>query len=63
MIKLFCKHKYELLNSYKMKSEFDIVNDSKRTPNSLLSLTRLYITEYACSKCGKIKRFTYKTPK
>jgi len=60
---LRCKHDYNLVNQYEMKSEFDIVSDAARTPNTHCSITRRLITDYKCSKCGKIKRLTAKTPR
>jgi hypothetical protein len=60
--RLFCSHDYHLVDKFEIKSEFDIVHDSGRTPNSLCSLTRKYIWDYKCSKCNNIKRFTNSTP-
>jgi hypothetical protein len=45
-----------------MLSEFDIVANSGYTPNTFLSIKRSIITDYECSKCGKIKRLTATTP-
>ena len=52
----FCSHDYHLINQFEIKSEYDIVQDSGRIPNSLLSLKRKYIWDYKCSKCQKLKR-------
>lgn len=59
--RLFCTHDYHLVNHFEIKSEFDIVHDSGRTPNSYCSLTRKYIWDYKCSKCNNIKRLTNST--
>jgi hypothetical protein len=54
--RLFCSHDYHLVNQFEIKSEYDIVEDSGRTPNSYCSLKRKYIWDYKCSKCQKMKR-------
>jgi len=59
--KLFCKHDYEQINQVVMESEYDMVVNSFKIPNTHLSLTRKLITDYKCNKCGKIKRFIEKT--
>ena len=59
--RLFCQHNYHLINQYKMKSEFDIVVEAGKTPNTHDSRTRKVITDYECSKCNKIKRLSAKT--
>ena len=61
--RLFCQHDYHLVNQYEMKSEFDIVVEAGKTPNTHNSQTRKLITDYKCSKCNKIKRLTAKTPR
>jgi|TARA_R110002073_G_scaffold23645_7_gene80517 hypothetical protein len=61
--RLFCQHDYHLINQYEMKSEFDIVVESGKTPNTHNSQTRVLITDYKCSKCNNIKRLTAKTPR
>ena len=63
LFSIFCNHDYTLLNQIEIKSEFDIVGESGRTPNSHTSITRTYITDYKCNKCGKIKRLKAKTSK
>lgn len=61
--RLFCLHSYNLINNFTIDSEFDIVHKSGCRPKTTCSLTRTYITDYKCSKCGKIKRLTAKTAK
>lgn len=61
--RLFCQHDYHLVNQYEMKSEFDIIVEAGKTPNTHNSQTRKLITDYKCSKCNKIKRLTAKTPR
>ena len=61
--RLFCQHDYHLVNQYEMKSEFDIVVESGKIPNTHNSQPRRLITDYKCSKCNKIKRLTAKTPR
>jgi hypothetical protein len=58
---LICKHNYELLNQFEMKSEFDIVQEHGKVPNTHNSQTRKVVTDYKCTKCQKIKRFVEKT--
>jgi hypothetical protein len=60
--RFFCSHDYFLVDEFEIKSEFDIVNDSGRTPNTLCSLKRKYIYTYKCDKCKKIKILTHITP-
>jgi len=61
--RLFCQHNYHLVNQYEMKSEFDIVVEAAKTPNTHNSQTRRLITDYKCSKCNNIKRLDAKTPR
>ena len=61
--RLFCQHDYHLVNQYEMKSEFDIVVEAGKTPNTHNIQTRRLITDYKCSKCNNIKRLTAKTPR
>ena len=60
--RLFCQHDYHLVNQFEMKSEFDIVVEAGKTPNTWNSQTRRIVTDYKCSKCNNIKRLTAKTP-
>ncbi len=43
--RLLCQHDYHLVNQYEMKSEFDIVVESGKTPNTPNSKTRRLITD------------------
>lgn len=38
--RLFCSHDYHLVNQFEIKSEYDIVGDSGRTPNNHCSFPR-----------------------
>ena len=58
---LFCEHDYTLIDKLDIKSEYDIVVDSGRTPNSHISITRKYVSTFKCNKCKKIKRLIEKT--
>lgn len=58
---LFCRHDYEIINQLEVKSEFDIVHESGRTPYSWLTFTRQIVTDMKCSKCKKFKRLIVKT--
>lgn len=60
-MKLFCKHQWNELKHFVVPSEFDNCIESKKVPTTWVSLKRTYITDYQCSKCGKIKRFVSKT--
>lgn len=55
---LFCSHDYHLINQHELKSEFDMVVAAGKIPNSWNCLRRKLITDYKCSKCGKLKRLT-----
>lgn len=59
---LFCNHNYELVNQFQEPSEFDIVVQNGKIPNTHCSLKRLTVTDYKCTKCDKLKRFVVKTP-
>lgn len=58
---LFCSHDYHLMNQFELKSEFDIVVESGKIPNTWNSQRRVTITDYKCNKCKKIKRLKAKT--
>jgi hypothetical protein len=60
--RLFCTHDYNLVNQYELESEFDIVVKAGKVPNTWNCQKRRLITDYKCSKCGKIKRLTATTP-
>lgn len=59
---LFCQHDYNLINQYELESEFDIVTKAGKVATLWNSQKRRLITDYKCSKCGKIKRLTATTP-
>jgi len=59
--RLFCTHDYNLVDRFVLKSEYDIVHESGRTPNTFCSITRKHIWDYKCSKCNKMKRLTNDT--
>jgi hypothetical protein len=46
-----------------MKSEFDIVVENGKVPNTWNSRTRKTVTDYKCSECNKLKRLTVNTQK
>jgi hypothetical protein len=56
MIKLFCNHNYELINQCLMESEFDMIVRSGMVPTTWTDQCRKLITDFKCTKCGKIKR-------
>ena len=58
---LFCKHTYTLVNHFTVPSEFDIVVEAGKTPNTHLSLKRVIVSDYRCDHCGKLRRLTAKT--
>lgn len=60
--RLFCSHDYHLVNQFEMKSEFDIVIEAGKVPNTWNSQRRRIVTDYKCSKCNNIKRLTATTP-
>lgn len=57
---LFCKHSWERPSFYVTESEFEQVKRLGYNPNTHNSCTKYYITDYKCTKCGKLKRFTRK---
>lgn len=61
MKKLFCNHNFEMVHHFEIPSEYDIVVSSGKIANTHCSLTRKYITDYKCIKCGKIKRLIHRT--
>jgi len=58
---LFCQHDYELVNQFELKSEFEIVAEAGKVPNTWNSQRRKTVTDYKCKKCKKLKRLTVKT--
>jgi hypothetical protein len=56
--RLFCDHDYNLVNQMKIKSEFERIRNAGYTPKTYHSLEEKVITDYKCSKCNKLKRFT-----
>lgn len=58
---LFCNHKYQLTNQFTIDSEFDVVVKSGAQPAPHRSLIRVYITDYTCMWCGKLKRLREET--
>ena len=58
--RLFCQHDFYLVNQFEMKSEFDLVVEAGKIPNTWNSQTRKHVTDYKCSICNKIKRLIVK---
>jgi len=58
---LFCSHDYIEVKNFKIESMFDIIKENGFTPNTHSSKRRIYVTDYKCSKCNKLKRKTLKT--
>ena len=54
--KLLCDHDYVLIQNFTMESEFDIVKKAGYKPMNYHNLERLHVTDFKCSKCGKLKR-------
>lgn len=52
----FCQHEYEEIKHFVIPSELDNVKENGFKPNTLCSVTRKYVTDYRCKKCGKIHR-------
>ena len=59
--KLFCAHDWEKINEINIPSEFHNVVSNNYKPTSLNDITRKYISDYQCKKCGKFKRLITKT--
>ena len=60
--KLFCSHDYDEIKHFVVESKLDIIRENGYRPNTATSVTRLYVTDYKCKKCKKLKRKTLKTP-
>lgn len=58
-----CKHDYNLINQFEMSSDFDIIVQNGKIPNTHNSRKRKTVTDYKCTKCNKIKRLETVTPK
>lgn len=58
-----CKHNWELLYHYEIASQLDVLKQNHKTIDRGFAsmLTRKYITDYQCEKCGKFKRLIEKT--
>lgn len=61
MFKLFCKHKWNKINDLVVPSEADMIKDMGKYLYSFHRLTRVYVTDYSCELCGRIKRFKTET--
>ena len=61
--RIFCLHNYDLINQFTIPSEFDIIVENHKIPNTHNSLLRKVISDYKCNKCNKLKRLTAKTIK
>jgi len=59
--KLFCSHDYIEVKHFVVKSKFDVIKEGGYVPNTWSSTTRIYVTDYKCPKCKKLKRETIKT--
>jgi len=58
---LFCKHTWKELKHFEIPSEADALIKIGLRPNTCTGLRRIYVTDYTCEKCGKIKRFKTQT--
>ena len=64
-MKLFCKHKWEILTETTTKSKFEITAEVSNLSSSsdftvpwqLADASRKHIIVVTCPKCGKIKKF------
>ena len=59
---IFCKHKWEILSETTTKSKFEVATENLTTgkhalPWQLSCAKRKLVQVFACSKCGKFKRF------
>lgn len=58
---LFCSHDYWLVDHFTIPSEYDIIIESNHTPKNYNSLVRIYVSNYKCRKCNKLKRLKENT--
>lgn len=60
-MKLFCKHKWEMLHSEVTKSKWEVFSEGmqscRNAPWQVTDTTRKYIQICTCTKCGNIKKF------
>lgn len=61
MIKLFCNHNWKELQHFEIPSEAENVRSMGYKPNTHMGLKVTYVTDYTCTKCGKLKRKVIKT--
>lgn len=61
MIKLFCKHEWKELKHFEIPSEAENVYNLNYKVEYIHSFNKSYVTDYTCSKCGKLKRKIIKT--
>jgi len=56
---MFCKHQWELINQFTVSSQLEIMVSCGKPPDTWQpsSCVRTHVTDYTCTKCGKLKRF------
>lgn len=56
---MMCKHEWVKINEHTTESKLEQMDRLKYNLESVphSGLNRLYITDYACNNCGKLKRF------
>ena len=61
MIKLFCNHNWKELRHFEIPSVAANVKAMGYKPFDYMSAKVKYVTDYTCTKCGKLKRKVIKT--
>jgi len=56
--RIFCTHSYKLIQNFTVPSEFDVIVESGKIPNTHNSQQRKIVSDYKCENCGKLKRLT-----
>ena len=50
------RHNYNIINQFETKSEAEQLHEMGLRPKTCSSFQKLYVTDFKCSICGKLKR-------
>lgn len=56
-MKIFCKHEWKMVNHFVTESKAEQEERLTDFVGCYTSMTKVYVTDYVCENCGKIKRF------
>jgi hypothetical protein len=53
---IFCRHNWVEKKHFIIPSEADMLKEMGLKPNTSTLFKRIYVTDYSCMLCGKLKR-------